>query len=1062
MVTLSAPNTAAVNGVISVFASVPTDSQFISGLGNFSGTFTIQAGDLFGFTSINPNTAISLPAVDTPLINASTVELASFARLTPAAIVGMAQNSSYLAGEIDAQRLIADLPFLNLTQGDAYDFATALQNAFVNAMQKTEIVLTAINEPATDTTNMPSGDPTDLTGQTSFKVELNIGTAAYVLNVSLAKDTGRTGATAMTTLASDLTAAFATALTGAGLSPTEIQARLITNSAGTQILQLYSADPTAEYFLYNFAAPANGVIDLGFNQYNNVVAQASTDITGTNFQIPGVIVQSGSAISLGNFATATSFKVNVNGTTTTVTIPADAYTSETTLVAAVQNALVSAGVWDGVSQNGVLVQGVTVGSGFGLEFYGGNDVNSLTISTPGGGSNFSALNITSGAFSNAPSFNLTLTINGTAQAPVTVFVNGNLTNGLLNLQQANKSATDLASDIEQAIAQAGIVDSSGNPLITVSSETDSSGNPVLEFFAASPGTGTGQISSFTIKNISSAFSGLIGTTNISSQNIALATSSTTPAFQTIQQLAALLYNLNLTGGTGVVTNSDSYFGILAAAPSYSAAQLNSPTGTPTFTFPIDISVNDTSTLGGSKVLPDLTGVGLSFATTYDDVSGLSSSSTVSIARTDNLSFDFGINLIAPVNASESLTATLPVSQLFTDYFLNGQGIIQFTPATGVTYTATLNPNAAGDSTSLTSFLAALNAAIGSATSSVSGAPALTTYLVNSGVTLAGTGSLVIGGHTISAGDIGDYVLLSDQTDPTQDGTYLVTAVTTTSGGSWTLTSTNGDPGISYTATAPITVGTATTSTTNPQYVGVNTDPNTGEVSLVFNTVGGSTRELTITVPADSATASSVYDAAWYDLGFLPNTTQTTPYKYTSSSSTNNNAITATSTVGLSADNNGTFATATPTLFSTADSSPLICPTAPRACSKSTRLTPQATRRSLRWSRRSTTTSSPPPPSRGPRGRRWPTTPPTPASMPSMCCRRSLPPPSAARSFSVSIPTFIRTTPPPPGASRFARPTFRTIRTASSRTSGFPRRSWSIRPSQPPACSAAPSPPPSPP
>lgn len=828
--TLTLPITVYDDGQIGAPTSGTTeptnDATYISGLGGLTGTFTVQDSNLFGATSFDSVSA--LPAASAPLVNADSVELASFARLTATSIVGMAQSSSYLAGEIDSLRLTSDLPFLNLTQGEAYDFATALQNAFVNAIQSTQIILTATNEPSTVDAAFPSGNPLNLTGSTSFKIDLDTGSGAslhaYQLNVSLPANSGRT---TMTELVADLNTALTTALGAAGLSTTqpEIQARLQTNSSGTQLIQLYSSDPTAQYFLFNFATSATGIIDLGFNQSNNVVAQAPLSITGTTpatFQVPGVIVGSSTAIN-GNtsFTVPTSFNVSVNGgPAVTVTIPPDAY-SETTLVAAVQQALITANLWDGISQDGVLVQGVPIGSGggFGLEFYGGNDVHSLSITSAGSSSNYSALNITTSS-STAASFNVAVTSHGVTTT-TTVYVNGNLTNGLLNFQQANQSATDLVSDLQQALIQAGVLNSSQTMGVSVSSTTDSSGHPVLQFIAANPGTGVGQISNFTISSIGSAFSGLIGTGTITSQNIALAISSTTPAFQTVQQLASLLYNLNLNGTTGA--NADGYFGILSAAPSYSVGDLTSSTGSPSFNFPIDIRVSDTSILNGSTVLPDLTGVGLSFASIYDTVSNLSSGSTITIQRADNMSFAFGFNLIAPTTATEVLTTSLPVSQLFTSYFLNTQGVIQFTPDNGVTYTVTLPANTTGSSTSLSGFLAALNLAIGSATSNLAGAPALTTYLQNS-------------------------------------------------------------------------------ATSGPaQYVTTTTDPNTGAVSLVFTTKPGSTRELTITVPANASTTSTVNDAAWYDLGLLPNTTSTTPFTYTSGAA--GDPITATFAVG--AQINGT-------------------------------------------------------------------------------------------------------------------------------------------------------------
>ncbi len=52
-------------------------------------------------------------------------------------------------------------------------------------------------------------------------------------------------------------------------------------------------------------------------------------------------------------------------------------------------------------------------------------------------------------------------------------------------------------------------------------------------------------------------------------------------------------------------------------------------------------------------------------------------------------------------------------------------------------------------------------------------------------TLSGTGTLNIGGHNLVTGDVGKYVVINDQADPTQNGTYSVTAVSASGGGTWT-------------------------------------------------------------------------------------------------------------------------------------------------------------------------------------------------------------------------------------------------------------------------------------
>ncbi|HEY0257260.1 MAG TPA: hypothetical protein VGC39_07450, partial [Candidatus Methylacidiphilales bacterium] len=704
------------------------DSQFISGLGGVTGTFTISDANLFDGT--------------TPLVSASSVELASFARLTAANIVSMAQNSSYLAAEIDSGVLTANLPFLNLTQGEAYDFATALQNAFVNAMENTQIVLTANNEPSTVDGLYPNGNPLNFSGTTTFKIALSTGSGAsaksYVLPVTITPINPASPPTTMAGLVDEINHDIGVALTAAGLSTNEIKATVRTNSAGTQLLQLYSNDTSAQFFLYGFPSTlSSGGLDLGFNQYGNVISQTGVGITGTapaTFQLPGVIVQSQStggtpvALDLSQFTSPVSFNVSVNGApAVTVTIPSNAYspTNPSGFIQAMQNALTSAHLWDGVSQNGVLVQAVTIGNGFGIEFYGGNDVYSLAFTDPGtvngNASHFSALSLNAPT-STAPSFVLAVTNGGTnTTTTTTVHINGNLTNGLLNYTQANQTVTDLVSSIQRALVQAGVLNAAGTTGIGVSFTNDASGHPMLVFQAENPGTTTGTISSFTISS-ENGLGALLGTTTLSSQNIALSSSSTTPAFQTVQQLASLLYNLHYNGSTGL--NSDNYFGVLAGAPSFFPGDLTQPNGTPSFTFPIDISVDDTSTVAGSSVLPDLSGVPLVFSSSYDDVSNLQSSSTVSVSRSDNLSFDFGVNLIAPVNPLEQLTASVPFTQLFTNYQLNTDAVLNIMVDTGVIYTVTIPAG----STTESNFLSKINAAIASATSNSATAPSLSSYL----------------------------------------------------------------------------------------------------------------------------------------------------------------------------------------------------------------------------------------------------------------------------------------------------------------------------------------------
>jgi len=981
------------------------DPTFISNLGTESGTFTISDANLFSGL--------------TPVVNADSVELASFARLTPTDIIGMAQNSAYLAGQIDNSQLTADLPFLNLTQGDAYDFQLALQNAFVNALEQTNIVLNAQNEPST------SGSPTDLSGGATFTlgVGVNGDTGSYVLvngqtnasqnglyqltgydsttgtwtmtqvsaigaiaggtayevqkgtsegeyyqtsgtaatqftqvltatnatdvmavtSSNLTYHSGGTitftgaldgytpvatvlqsftvtlpgGATSMTSLVTELNAALSTALTAHGLSSTLVRAQLQYNSADTQIIQLYSTNANAQFNLSSFG----GTLNLGFNQYNTVAAQGP-DITGTGataFQLPGVVVQSenssgvATAINLSEFTSPVSFDVAVNGATAvTVTIPAGVYTAQDSgaFIVAVQNALVAAGLWDGSSQNGVLVQSVPVGGGIGIEFYGGNDVYSLQFSDPGPvtlpgtttaiPSNFSALGLSASHLSStAPYFTIATTNGATSVVTTTtVHVNGNITNGLLNDEQANQSVSDLVADLQSAINQ---YLGTGSNAINVSFGTDpNTGDPVLEFTAQNPGRTSTTISGFTVTN-GSGMSALLGSSGLSSMNLAVAQSLTTPAFQTVEQLAALLYNQTYSSaGT-----SGNYGGVLNSAPVFEAGNLAGG-GSPSFTFPINLSVDNTSKLDGAAVLPQLNDIALAFNSLYGDVSNLQSSSAVSIDRADQMIFNFGFNLIAPAaGANPIVSVEVPVTSTAPNFFLQTAGTLQITPDTGVTYTLNIPASTGNGTFSITTLLAALNSAIATATPSSGNTP-LSDYLSSITSVTDATGqvnlvfNLVSGSTTAltvvtppgSTNSLATQVGLSGQSMSYASSVLVASLPVTQEFTDYTLDTDaifqfTVDNGTIYTVTIPAgstnatnflaqlnaAIGTATsntgTSTPLTHYLAPVTEStnSSGNTVLNFVTKANTTRELTVSVPANSDSTTPENNAAWYDLGF---------------------------------------------------------------------------------------------------------------------------------------------------------------------------------------------------
>jgi hypothetical protein len=636
--TAAAPNTAELNTGVIGLEDITTLTGYVGNL-TITGSFTLYSDNLFD----------GHPA----LVSPGSAELANLARISSGDIVVDAQDSATLISELDGNSaLLSNVPFTSETLSDAYDFGTAAQVGFVNALQSSTMELTGTTSPGTYDTTTDTFNNSDLSGAASFILEVVLGSGVmsdYAISVA-AGNSSRT----LQGLATD----FETALKNAKIYGTNTTVDLTGAtygfsagvSAGGSTLQLASTVSGIQFFLANISSdtPAAGVLNLGFNSYGSVALYANSNIvTSADYELPGVVLTSGSAVQLTDFNTETQFGIEVNNGTDstygsgyiTVSLAAGSYT-EDTLVSALTTSLQQSLLNDGFDTDGVMVRSFALGSGFGLQFYGGDDVYQLAIeniSTPGSSAAIGKFQLGSDTSSTAPYFDLS--ING--QTATTVYINGNFTTGLLDNLAPAGSLNDLVNDLQLALIASGALSADQSTGISVSSTATSTGNELV-FSAANPGTGTGQISEFSITSESGLGSlNLLGSSANSSTHWALGTSQTQPAFVTIQGFEALLLQQGVMQ-PGTYGDYDST--------------------SETFTFPLNFTV---SSSGNPSDFPTLS-VPLSFATAYDSVSNLQSSSTVNLNRSDTLQFDFGFNVTPQTATGEVLTAYLPITIPFWD------------------------------------------------------------------------------------------------------------------------------------------------------------------------------------------------------------------------------------------------------------------------------------------------------------------------------------------------------------------------------------------------------------
>jgi hypothetical protein len=694
--TSAAPNTAELNtGVIGI-EDVSALPGYVGNL-NLTGSFTLYSLNVFD----------GHPA----LVYPGSAELANLARISNADLVVDAQNAATLISELGNNlALQSNMPFSSETLSNAYDFGTAAQLGFVNALQQTSMVLTGISSPGTYNTTTSTFDNTDLSGAATFTLEVVLSSgviSTYTISVA-------SGASNRTL--QGLADAFQNALKVAHNQATNTNQDLtgsFTALVSGSTLQLVSSVSGIQFFLSNFssdaASPANGVLNLGFNSYGTVAAYANGDLNTTaNYQLPGVVLTSTSAVNLTDFQTQTQFGIKVNNGTSstygpgyvTVSVAAGQYT-EQTLVAALTSALQQALLNSGFDTKGVMVRSFSMGgTTFGLQFYGGDDIYQLDVQNVSSGAlakfHLGATTVT------APYFDLSKTVGGTTTS-TRVYINGNFTTGLLDNRAPASSLNDLVNDLQLALISSGALAADQSSGITVSSTATSTGNELV-FAAVNPGSGAGQISKFSITGQSGLNSlNILGGGSNNSLHWAMGQSKTQPAFVTIQDLEVLLLQK----------------GVMQAGTFGGYDSTNE-----TFTFPLNFTVTSSSS---STDFPDLS-VPLSFATAYGSVSNLQSSSTVSVNRSDTLQFDFGFNVKPQTAAGEILYADLPVVMPFWDVAANqtlqstSPLLFQISADDGVVHTLQLNQVPQSDGTrkfyssvdaitTATDFITALNTAL---------------------------------------------------------------------------------------------------------------------------------------------------------------------------------------------------------------------------------------------------------------------------------------------------------------------------------------------------------------
>ena len=635
--TIGTQNTASLSVQIAV-ANDPLAATHIGGLGGVTGTVTFRDSNLFDSSA--------------PLVRTDGT-LASFARLTNQDILNMAGGVAGWAFALQASGLYRDdIPFLDLSSGDAYALGQAFQNAFLAQLQSVEQVLTARNAPSTWSNAEGSlhRDPLDLSGSASFMISVNGG--AWT-TATLTTDPGR-----------DTLEKVAAALNL--VLPAGVLARV--RDTNSPRLELYAAEGTS-FVLTQFSPEAAGRLDLGFNPLqqlalanNAATAFGGTFTQATQMQLPGIIFDSSAAVNLADFKTTVrTLTFAVNGAApVSISIPLFDYANLETLIGKIQAAITTAGLHDPAAGTGVNVAKV----GDGIRIFGGADVHSLQL----GGTATPFLHLATSAKA-SPYFEFK--VNGSFDEIHRVYVPGNLTSNLLG-RGANATVNDLVEDIRSALTnstylyRAGVLigaqpllDEAASTGIDIRGSLDEATNRVaLQFFARNPGPEAEKIQEFEI----TAQSGLAQLGFSATDALAFVGSDQiiSPNFDTVQEFAGRIKTINGTGGV---------------APSFD-------TNTLTFNFPVEFDYSAPA-LVDDPATPVDERIQVRPATTNGDITNLTTASRVEVERTTTSEFDFQFSLKPAVTIGEVLEVRIPVTIFDWDGRLTEDAVITVVLEDGV-------------------------------------------------------------------------------------------------------------------------------------------------------------------------------------------------------------------------------------------------------------------------------------------------------------------------------------------------------------------------------------------
>jgi hypothetical protein len=329
----------------------PAGDAFISGIQGVGGNFTLTDTNLFDSK--------------VPLVQASSTTLASFSRMTVDDLLQMARNASYIIAQTqNLEEMQAMLPFLDLSLGEAYGFAEALEKAFLDPITYKENVLTFKDVPG----YTGSSTAVNYTGSASFNLFIyNNGVllGGGAQTVTVASDGTRT-------TAAQVLAALENALPT--ISGTKyVHARL--SQGPNPRLELYGADGVT-FFVEN----VTGTLNLGIDPYGLVFSRNTANLTtaGTignppsglgKYQLPELQHKSTAAIVLSDFSSARTFTLSRNGgAAVTVTLPPGSYTTINDLVFALQKAVADASLYNVNTGAGIVVSSLAVGGGWGVRF----------------------------------------------------------------------------------------------------------------------------------------------------------------------------------------------------------------------------------------------------------------------------------------------------------------------------------------------------------------------------------------------------------------------------------------------------------------------------------------------------------------------------------------------------------------------------------------------------------------------------------------------------------------------------------------------------------------------